>query len=382
MEQAIIPSIIPIPGFSEPVSSMTHLFGTVPFTVAAGFLIWHTVKRKPYGNNLFWVCVLIFASLFMLSMSGVYHLLEPGGDARAVLQRLDHAAIFVMIAGTFSVAHAILFRGLGRWLVLAIMWAAVATAISLKSVFFNDFPEWFGLILYLGFGWLGFASGGWLWRRYGYRFIRPLLWGGIAYSIGAVAEFMGAPWLWPGVFGPHEFFHVMVLVGLACHWAFIWQFCQGRPLTEDEKMQELNASQIEAIIKRGVPLFEDLGIRVEAVSDTEACVRLPYATRLLRPGGSVSGPALMAVIDSAMYALILKAIGREEMALTSDIQLRFLRRAAATDVIGKARFLKQGSRLLSFEVELFSKGEKEPCVHATGSYVMPHPDLSMEPVAV
>lgn len=371
MEQTITSVIIPIPGFSEPVSSMTHLFGTVPFTVAAGFLIWHTVKRKPWGYNLLWISVLIFASLFMLSMSGVYHLLEPGGDARAVLQRLDHAAIFVMIAGTFSVAHAILFQGLGRWLVLAVMWVAVATAISLKSVFFNDFPEWFGLVLYLGFGWLGFVSGGWLWRRYGYRFIRPLLWGGIAYSIGAVAEFMGGPWLWPGVFGPHEFFHVMVLIGLALHWVFIAQFCQGRPLTEEEKMQELDAQQIEAIINRGVPLSADLGIKVERVSKEESCVRLPYATRLLRPGGTVSGPALMAVIDTAMYALTLKAIGQEEMALTSDIQLRFLRRAPATDVLGKARFLKQGSRLLSFEVHLYAKDEAQPCVHATGTYMLP-----------
>lgn len=361
---------------------MTHLFGTVPFTVAAGFLIWHTTRRRPCRYNVFWVSVLVFCSLFMLSMSGVYHLLEPGGTARAVLQRLDHAAIFTMIAGTFSVAHAILFRGLGRWLVLLLMWLAVATAISLKSVFFTDFPEWFGLILYLGFGWLGLASGGWLWHRYGYRFIRWLLWGGIAYSIGAVAEFMGGPWLYPGVFGPHEFFHVMVLIGLGCHWIFVAQFCQGRPLTEDEKMQELNAARIEEIINRGVPISADLGIEVDSVSDEEAVVSLPYATRLLRPGGSISGPALMAVIDTAMYALLLKAYGREEMALTSDIQLRFLRRVPATDVIGKARFLKRGSRLLSFEVELYPKGEDEPCVHATGSYVLPHPDSPVDAVAV
>lgn len=374
MDQPLETVIIPIPGFSEPVSSMTHLFGTVPFTVAAGFLIWHTARRRPCGYNLFWVALLIASSLFMLSMSGVYHLLEPGGTARAVLQRLDHAAIFVMIAGTFSVAHAILFRGLGRWLVLAVMWAGVATAISLKSVFFDDFPEWFSLILYLGFGWLGFASGGWLWHRYGYHFIRYLLWGGIAYSIGAVAEFMGQPWLWPGVFGPHEFFHVMVLIGLTLHWMFVAQFCQGRPLTEEEKMQELTAKSIQEIIDRGVPLSSDLGIEVVSVADDSCEVRLPYATRLLRPGGSMSGPALMAVIDTAMYALILKAFGREEMALTSDMQLRFLRRAPATDIIGKAKFLKRGSRLATFEVLLYGKGETEACVHATGAYMLPHPD--------
>lgn len=381
MDQVLETVIIPIPGFSEPVSSMTHLFGTVPFTVAAGFLLWHTARRKPCGYNLVWVSLLIVCSLFMLSMSGVFHLLEPGGTARAVLQRLDHAAIFAMIAGTFTVAHAILFRGLGRWLVLVVMWAAVATAISLKSVFFDDFPDWFGLLLYLGFGWLGFVSGGWLWHKYGYRFIRFLLWGGIAYSIGAVAEYLGEPWLYPGVFGPHEFFHVMVLLGLSLHWAFVWQFCQGRPLTEEERMQELTASAIQDIIDRGVPLSAELGIKVESVSDDEARVRLPYATRLLRPGGSVSGPALMALIDTAMYALVLKACGREEMALTSDMQLRFLRRAAATDIFAHARFLKRGTRLLSFEVMVYAKGEQEPCAQATGTYIRPADPIT-QPVAL
>lgn len=140
-------------------------------------------------------------------------------------------------------------------------------------------------------------------------------------------------------------------------------------------MEQMDAASIERVINRGVPLSEDLGIKVESVSEEEACVRLPYATRLLRPGGSVSGPALMAVIDTAMYALLLKTQGHQEMALTSDIQLRFLRRAPAKDVIGRARFLKRGSRLLSFEVQLYGKGESEPCVHATGTYVLPDPEL-------
>lgn len=365
-------TIISIPGFSEPVSSMTHLFGTVPFTVAAGFLIWRTVQHRPWGYNLFWVGLLIVSSLFLLSISGVYHLLEPGGLPRAVLQRLDHAAIFVLIAGTFSVGHAILFRGMGRWLVLLVMWVAVGVAITVKSILFNGFPEWLGLLLYLGFGWLGCVSGVLLWRRYGFRFISLLVYGGLAYSIGAVAEYLEMPWVIPGIFGPHEFFHVMVLVGLACHWGFVWQICQGRPLTREEAMQELDAQQIETLIAEGVPLFGEMGIQIEALDEREARLRLPYAKRLLRPGGSLSGPALMGVIDGAMYALLLKTFGRQEMALTTDLQLRFLSRAPATDCIARARFLKRGRRLINFEVEVFGQGEDRPCVHATGSYLLPN----------
>ncbi len=367
-------AIIPIPGFSEPVSSMTHLFGTVPFTVAAAFFIIRAVQKPMWGGRVFWLSVLIFCSMFMLSMSGVYHLLEPGGAARDVLQRLDHAAIFAMIAGTFTTAHGILFRGIWRWGMLALIWGSVATAIPLKMVFFDEVPAWFGTFLYLSLGWLGLISGIKLWRRFGFRFIRFLLWGGVAYSVGAVAEFVGYPVVMEGIFGPHEFFHLAVLVGLACHWAFVWPFVDGTiPLTEEEKMKVKSAAGVQDIIYRGVPLFQEYGMVVEEVSPAFARLRLPYATKYLRPGGTLSGPAMMSLVDSAMYAVLLHDYGAEEMALTSDIQIRFLRRAPSKDTIAEARIMKKGSRLVVIEVDIYADGEQDkPAAHATGTYMLPH----------
>lgn len=365
--------IIPIPGFSEPVSSMTHLFGTAPFAVAAVFYIVRAVSKPFWGPRLFWLSILFFSSMFMLSMSGVYHMLEPGGTARMVLQRLDHAAIFVMIAGTFTAIHGILFRGWWRWGMLAMIWAAVAVAIPLKMVFFDGFTAIFGLTLYLLLGWLGLISGLKLWYRYGYRFIRFLLWGAIAYTVGAIVEFLERPVLIEGVFHAHEFFHVAVLVGLGCHWLFVWKFADGTvPLTKEERMKVSNAAGVQDIIHRGVPLVHDMGMKVEEVREGYARVRLPYATRLLRPGGSISGPALMSLVDTAMYALLLHDYGAEQMALTSDLQLRFLRRTPLSDAVAEARALKKGSRLVVVEVEIFGDGEKEPSAHATGTYMLPH----------
>lgn len=166
--------------------------------------------------------VFIISAVFALSMSGVFHLLEPGSGARDVLQRLDHAGIFFLIAGTFTAVHTALFRGVRRWGMLLLIWVIAITAITLKTIFFNDMPEWLGLSLYLGMGWLGAISGVLLYRQYGGRLILPLVYGALWYTAGAAIDFMRAPVLISGVIGPHELFHVAVLMGLGYHMAFVF----------------------------------------------------------------------------------------------------------------------------------------------------------------
>ena len=185
--------------------------------------------RRGWGNlgRVFFLWVFAFAGVFLLSTSGVYHLLTPGSGGRAVLQRLDHCAIFVLIAGTFTPVHGILFRGWLRWLPLVLIWSAAATGITLKTIFFDDVSEWFGLTLYLGLGWIGIASGVLLYCRFGYAFVRPLLRGALAYTLGAALEFQRWPIVIPGVVHAHELFHLAVLVGLFCHWRFVMQFASG-----------------------------------------------------------------------------------------------------------------------------------------------------------
>jgi channel protein (hemolysin III family) len=179
-----------------------------------------------------------FSCVLLLSLSGVYHLLTPGGEGRAVLQRLDHGAIFVLIAGTFTPVHGILFRGRTRSVPLVLIWSAAATGIVLKSVFFGDFPEWLGLSLYLGLGWVGVASGIVLWCRFGPAFVRSLVWGAVAYTGGAMLEFLRWPVLFAGVVGPHELFHAAVLTGVGFHWRFVSQFAPGGMLRDERVAAE------------------------------------------------------------------------------------------------------------------------------------------------
>ncbi|WP_136810118.1 PAQR family membrane homeostasis protein TrhA [Desulfosediminicola flagellatus] len=209
----------PIPGFSDPFSSLSHLVGAFIFLVLSIPLL-----RSGKGNllRLFALSVFSFASVFMLSMSGVYHLLSPEGEARTVLQRLDHSAIFVLIVGTMTPIHLILFRGFMRWGWLIMVWVIAITSIVLKNIFFTSFPDWLGLVLFLSLGWGGAVTAGILWYQRSLKFISMLIWGGLAYTAGAVLEFIQQPVIIPGVLGPHELFHVAVLVGLSLHWKYIY----------------------------------------------------------------------------------------------------------------------------------------------------------------
>lgn len=213
------PEIIPIPGFSDPVSSWTHL-------LAAGAALWAGILllRKGRGNTarIIALGVFTFTMIFLFSMSGVFHLLDHEGLGRAVLRRLDHAAIWTMIAGTFTPIHVILFRGLRRWLVLVIVWTIAITGLTLEVVFFDSIPEWFILSCFLGLGWVGFFSYKGFRSQFNHHSVRYLVFGGLAYSVGAVIDFLKWPTLIPGVVGPHEVFHLFVIAGAGLHAYFIW----------------------------------------------------------------------------------------------------------------------------------------------------------------
>lgn len=214
---------------ADPVSSVTHLAGAVVFAVLSVRLL-----RRGRGGNarMASLSVFAFACVLLLGVSGTYHLLPAGSASREVLQRLDHAAIFVLIAASFTPPHMILFRGAMRWAMLAGIWSAAIAGLVLKTVYFHTVPEWLSLAMYLGLGWMGVISAAALARRYGWRALRPVLWGALAYTAGALFEFLRWPVLLPGLVGPHEIFHIAVLAGISWHWLFILRIAEARGLPE------------------------------------------------------------------------------------------------------------------------------------------------------
>jgi uncharacterized protein (TIGR00369 family) len=110
---------------------------------------------------------------------------------------------------------------------------------------------------------------------------------------------------------------------------------------------------------------------VEAAGPMSARLRLHYRPDHLRPGGTISGPAIFALADVALYVAILAQIGRVKLAVTTSLTINFLRKPGPGDLIGEARLLKLGKRLAVGEVAMFSFGAPEIVAHATGTYSIP-----------
>lgn len=213
MHETVQNLIYPLPGFAEPVSSWLHLIAAfVTLVIAAKLVTYGKTKAARAGIGIF-----AFGALFVFSMSGTYHLLDFGTTAREVLLRLDHAAIWVMIAGTITALHLTAFHGWWRWGMIGVTWAAGITGLVLKTVYFDAFSEGGGLALYLGMGWLGFISFARLIKTQGFHLAGPILLGGVVYTVGAVVDFLALPVVLPGVVGPHELFHLAVIAGAALH---------------------------------------------------------------------------------------------------------------------------------------------------------------------
>jgi len=204
-----------------------------------GLGIWLMIRGRDNLAKVLALGVFSFSVVFLLSMSGVFHMLDQG-TARIVLQRLDHAGIFFLIAGTFTPVHGILFKRSLRWGILLFVWSVAITGITLKSIFFTNIPEWLSLSLYLGLGWVGALTGLLLYRRFKLTFIKYLIYGALAYTIGALIEFFRIPPLIEGVMGPHEIFHIFVLFGITFHFMFIFQFSKKHSFTASSKDASLS----------------------------------------------------------------------------------------------------------------------------------------------
>jgi hemolysin III len=159
--------VFPIPGCRAPVSCLTHLSAAPVFAVLGYFLV---QQGRGHWARTISLTVLVVSTVFLLSISGVYHLLGPG-TGRNVMRQLDVAAIFALIAGTVTPVPAILFRGFNRWAPLILVWFAAAMGITLMSIFGENLPPEFGTATFLVLGWGGLISCILLWKRYGF-FVR------------------------------------------------------------------------------------------------------------------------------------------------------------------------------------------------------------------
>ncbi|MEH6471897.1 MAG: PaaI family thioesterase [Halopseudomonas sp.] len=118
--------------------------------------------------------------------------------------------------------------------------------------------------------------------------------------------------------------------------------------------------------------FSQNKCEIEAVGGESATIRYPVGLNDLRPGGTVSGPVMMMVADVALYIAILGEIGLVALAVTTNLNINFLRKPAADkDIIGVCKLIKVGKLLAIGEVTLYSEGCEDPVAHAVGTYAIP-----------
>ncbi len=135
----------------------------------------------------------------------------------------------------------------------------------------------------------------------------------------------------------------------------------------------MSVAELDTFMDEAFPqMREGGGLNViEAVGPSTARLRLRHSERNLRPGGTISGPAMMALADYAMYAVVLAHIGPVALAVTTNFSINFLRKPAPADVVAEARLLKLGRRLAVGEVTMTQAGADGPVAHVTSTYSIP-----------
>ena len=103
-------------------------------------------------------------------------------------------------------------------------------------------------------------------------------------------------------------------------------------------------------------------------------VRRAFSAKSLRPGGTIAGPTMMGLTDFAMYVAVLASVGPVPLAVTTNLNINFLRKPAQKDLIAECRLIKLGKRLAVGEVDIYCEGDDEMVAHATSTYSIPPPE--------
>jgi len=206
--------------FREPVNGLIHFSAAIAAVIGSGFLISSgsnnfvkTMALGVYGVSL----ILLFAA------SAAYHLVKAGPKIIANLRKFDHAAIFVLIAGTYTPICAIMFNGFWRWGFLAVVWTLAVTGIVV-TMFIMNAPRWLTAGVYIVMGWLCLLALGEMTRVLQASALVWLGVGGVIYTLGAVVYAAKKPDFFPGKFGFHEVWHIFVILGALAHFISIAVF--------------------------------------------------------------------------------------------------------------------------------------------------------------
>ena len=136
-------------------------------------------------------------------------------------------------------------------------------------------------------------------------------------------------------------------------------------------MSAVSVKAFNQIIKDELTWAYEMGVHAVEMGQGTATLMVPFDEKMLRPGGTLSGPTMMMLADACMFAVLLTEIGVVKLAVTTNLNIDFLNKPEAKNLYAKGRILKCGKRLAVMAVDLYSEGADKLVAHSTGTYSIP-----------
>lgn len=198
----------------EMFSCMSHLFGAILAILGMIILI---IKAKGNTANILIAIIYSLSTFFLFISSTIYHARKKEENEESIWRKLDHIAIFIMIAGSYTPICFLFLDGAWRWSIMILQWTLVISGIILKLIVLNT-PRWVTITIYLVQGWVAIIPIYQLTKVMPLVSIILLFAGGLSYTIGAIIYKLKKPNPYPGKFGFHDIFHIWILIGAFLHY--------------------------------------------------------------------------------------------------------------------------------------------------------------------
>lgn len=207
----------------EPINGFTHLAGAILSFIGLLALVIKTALQGPSAVALTAVIIFGISMILLYSASATYHLVVSTEKVISYLRRIDHAMIFLLIAGSYTPFCLIALKGTAGWVLFSVIIAIAIVGISFKLIWFNC-PRWLSTGIYVLMGWLAIFLIGPLKKALSPQGLELLIIGGVFYTIGAIIYATKPNFLKSKYLGFHEIFHIFIMFGTLTHFLCVFKY--------------------------------------------------------------------------------------------------------------------------------------------------------------
>lgn len=207
----------------EPINGFTHLAGAILSFIGLLALVIKTTLNTPTTISLTAVIIFGLSMILLYAASATYHLVVSSDKVISFLRRLDHAMIFVLIAGSYTPFCLIALDGPTGWILFGVIMITAIAGVSFKLIWFKC-PRWISTVIYVAMGWISIFLISPLYKALSFRGVSLLVLGGIFYTIGALIYATKPKFLNFKHLGFHEIFHIFIMLGSLTHFFCVFNY--------------------------------------------------------------------------------------------------------------------------------------------------------------